>query len=47
MKMKKINFFLFLQLLLLKRGGEQIFSGPIGRHGSQLIIYFEVRKLRT
>ncbi|XP_057539271.1 pleiotropic drug resistance protein 1-like isoform X1 [Amaranthus tricolor] len=31
----------FDELLLLKRGGEQIFSGPIGRHGSQLIIYFE------
>lgn len=31
----------FDELLLLKRGGEQIFFGPIGRHGAQLIQYFE------
>ncbi|GAB2284885.1 transcription factor [Dionaea muscipula] len=31
----------FDELLLLKRGGEQIFFGPLGRHGSQLIKYFE------
>lgn len=31
----------FDELLLLKRGGEQIYFGPIGRHGNQLIKYFE------
>lgn len=32
-----------LQLLLLKRGGEEIYVGPLGRHSSHLIKYFEVR----
>ncbi|KAI4376163.1 hypothetical protein MLD38_013953 [Melastoma candidum] len=31
----------FDELLLLKRGGEEIFVGPLGRHSSQLIEYFE------
>ncbi|XP_010670733.2 pleiotropic drug resistance protein 1 [Beta vulgaris subsp. vulgaris] len=31
----------FDELLLLKRGGQQIYFGPIGRHGIQLIKYFE------
>ncbi|KAL8153222.1 hypothetical protein V2J09_010982 [Rumex salicifolius] len=31
----------FDELLLLKRGGEQIYFGPVGRHGVQLINYFE------
>ncbi|KAK2399048.1 pleiotropic drug resistance protein [Trifolium repens] len=31
----------FDELLLLKSGGEQIFAGPIGDHGSDLIQYFE------
>ncbi|XP_056691012.1 pleiotropic drug resistance protein 1 isoform X2 [Spinacia oleracea] len=31
----------FDELLLLKRGGQQIFFGQIGRHGVQLIKYFE------
>ncbi|GAB4854144.1 transcription factor [Ancistrocladus abbreviatus] len=31
----------FDELLLLKRGGEQIYFGPLGRHGSQLINYYE------
>ncbi|CAO2820693.1 unnamed protein product [Amaranthus hypochondriacus] len=31
----------FDELLLLKRGGQQIYFGPIGRHGVQLIKYFE------
>lgn len=31
----------FDELLLLKRGGEQIYFGQLGRHGSQLINYFE------
>ncbi|KAK9682589.1 hypothetical protein RND81_10G083900 [Saponaria officinalis] len=39
----------FDELLLLKRGGTQIYFGPIGRHGCDLIKYFEgikgVRKI--
>ncbi|XP_074271811.1 pleiotropic drug resistance protein 1-like [Silene latifolia] len=31
----------FDELLLLKRGGTQIYFGPIGRHGCDLIEYFE------
>uniref|UniRef100_F6H3T2 ABC transporter domain-containing protein n=1 Tax=Vitis vinifera TaxID=29760 RepID=F6H3T2_VITVI len=31
----------FDELLLLKRGGEEIYAGPIGRHSSHLIKYFE------
>ncbi|GMH11879.1 hypothetical protein Nepgr_013720 [Nepenthes gracilis] len=31
----------FDELLLLKRGGEQIYFGPLGRHGRHLINYFE------
>nr|GME13818.1 pleiotropic drug resistance protein 1-like [Ipomoea batatas] len=31
----------FDELLLLKRGGQEIYVGPIGRHSSQLIEYFE------
>ncbi|MED6171515.1 transcription factor [Stylosanthes scabra] len=34
----------FDELLLLKLGGEQIYAGPIGDHGSQLIQYFEAIK---
>ena len=30
-----------MQLLLLKRGGEEIYIGPLGRHSSHLIKYFE------
>ena len=36
-----------LQLLLLKRGGEEIYTGPIGHHSSHLIKYFEVRLTGT
>ncbi|KAG7029781.1 Pleiotropic drug resistance protein 1, partial [Cucurbita argyrosperma subsp. argyrosperma] len=32
------------QLFLLKRGGEAIFVGPIGRHSSHLIDYFEEKQ---
>ncbi|XP_050366553.1 pleiotropic drug resistance protein 1-like [Argentina anserina] len=32
----------FDELFLLKRGGEEIYVGPLGRHSSQLIKYFEV-----
>ena len=31
-----------LQLLLMKRGGQEIYVGPLGRHSSHLIKYFEV-----
>ncbi|KAJ9555193.1 hypothetical protein OSB04_009807 [Centaurea solstitialis] len=31
----------FDELFLLKRGGEEIYVGPLGRHSSQLITYFE------
>ncbi|CAI9094462.1 OLC1v1030207C1 [Oldenlandia corymbosa var. corymbosa] len=31
----------FDELLLLKRGGEEIYVGPLGRHSSNLIKYFE------
>ncbi|XP_051137797.1 pleiotropic drug resistance protein 1-like [Andrographis paniculata] len=31
----------FDELLLLKRGGEEIYVGPLGRHSFQLIKYFE------
>ncbi|EEF48302.1 ATP-binding cassette transporter, putative [Ricinus communis] len=31
----------FDELLLLKRGGEEIYAGPIGRHAYHLIRYFE------
>ncbi|XP_076904316.1 ABC transporter G family member 35-like [Bidens hawaiensis] len=31
----------FDELLLLKRGGQVIYSGPLGRHSQQIIDYFE------
>ena len=31
-----------LQLFLMKRGGEEIYVGPLGRHSCELIKYFEV-----
>ncbi|EXB94131.1 Pleiotropic drug resistance protein 1 [Morus notabilis] len=31
----------FDELLLLKLGGEQIYAGPLGRHSSDLVSYFE------
>ena len=33
----------FDQLLLLKRGGQTIYCGPLGTHSSTLITYFQVR----
>ncbi|KAJ9692495.1 hypothetical protein PVL29_011517 [Vitis rotundifolia] len=32
----------FDELLLMKRGGQEIYVGPLGRHSSHLINYFEV-----
>jgi hypothetical protein len=34
-----------LQLFLMKRGGEEIYVGPLGQNSSKLIEYFEVRRL--
>ncbi|KAK4428052.1 Pleiotropic drug resistance protein 1 [Sesamum alatum] len=31
----------FDELLLMKRGGEEIYVGPLGRHSCNLILYFE------
>lgn len=31
-----------LQLMLMKRGGQVIYAGPLGRHSHKLIEYFEV-----
>ncbi|CAN6344739.1 unnamed protein product [Urochloa humidicola] len=40
----------FDELFLMKRGGEEIYSGPLGHHSSELIKYFEgiqgVNKIR-
>lgn len=33
----------FLQLLLMKRGGELIYAGPLGPKSRELIKYFEVK----
>ena len=35
-------FKLNLQLLLMKRGGQEIYVGPLGRHSAHLVRYFEV-----
>lgn len=43
----KIQSIHLLQLVLLKRGGEEMFVGPLGHHASELIKYFEVRILST
>lgn len=32
-----------LQLFLMKRGGQEIYVGPLGHRSSELISYFEVR----
>lgn len=34
-----------MQLFLLKRGGQEIYVGPLGQHSSHLIDYFEVSSL--
>ena len=36
---------LLLQLVLLKTGGQLIYSGPLGQHSSRVIEYFEVSLL--
>ena len=37
-----ILIYLLLQLLLMKRGGQVIYAGPLGRHSHKLVEYFEV-----
>jgi len=34
-----------MQLFLMKRGGEEIYAGPLGHHSSELINYFEVNDI--
>lgn len=45
---RELKRFIFaLQLFLLKRGGEEIYVGPLGRHSSHLINHFEVISTNT
>lgn len=37
-----INIIVYLQLLLMKRGGQVIYGGPLGRNSHKLVEYFEV-----
>ncbi len=37
----------FDELLLLKRGGETIFNGRLGKDSSDLVEYFQVRCMAT
>ena len=37
-------FLLFVQLLLMKRGGRVIYAGPLGQNSQKMIEYFEVHK---
>jgi len=34
-----------MQLFLMKRGGEEIYAGPLGHLSSDLIKYFEVNDI--
>lgn len=36
------GFSISMQLVLLKTGGRIIYSGPLGKHSSRVIEYFEV-----
>jgi hypothetical protein len=36
-----LSFMYDLQLFLMKRGGEEIYVGPLGQNSSKLIEYFE------
>jgi ABC-type phosphate/phosphonate transport system ATPase subunit len=45
--LNKSQFAHSLQLVLLKRGGEEIYVGPLGHHASEVIKYFEVRVLNA
>lgn len=35
----------FDELLLMKRGGQVIYAGPLGRHSHRLVEYFQVRAI--
>jgi len=45
LNLEDIAFSLALQLFLMKRGGQEIYVGPLGRHSSHLIEYFEVQNV--
>ena len=36
------SFEAFDELVLLKRGGETIYCGPLGKHSCELVEYFQV-----
>ena len=36
------KYLMGLQLLFMKRGGQEIYVGPLGHHSQYLIEYFEV-----
>jgi len=40
------NINMALQLFLMKRGGQEIYVGPLGRHSCHLIKYFEVNIIK-
>lgn len=42
-----LHSLLDLQLFLMKRGGQEIYVGPVGRHSAGLIQYFEVNQCKT
>lgn len=44
---KLIGMSCFLQLFLMKPGGQEIYVGPLGRHSFHLINYFEVGLLMS
>lgn len=39
--------FMFPQLILMRRGGELIYTGPTGKHSSKVIEYFEASLYQT
>lgn len=43
-KLLIVNLNSYVQLLLLKRGGQVIYSGKLGRNSQKMVDYFEVRK---
>ena len=44
-KCSKQNESYVVQLLLMKRGGQVIYAGPLGQNSQKLIEYFEVIKV--
>jgi len=39
-----VNLSFYVQLLLLKRGGQVIYSGKLGRNSQKMVEYFEVHE---